>query len=257
MRLYLISLFLIVVLTVNAEPIMKFSPVKSSGDSFEMQGTDVLSNDFIPIEKMKKYQISGSFKNPLGEDVTLLLGVVPFDKNKKAIHVISVSAIKGTDTVLAEDCSPEDKVIKVKNASAWEVGATSGTTHIVFETNPEFRDLPNNNYSLSNIESITQKGDIWEIKLKEACGRDYQEGTSVRQHYAGNTYLYPVMEKITSNSEWKAVTGIINPSVNRITKPFNANILRHGTAFIKIIIIGQPSNKLIFKDIEFVEKSEE
>lgn len=256
MRLYLISLFLIVVLTVNAEPIMKFSPIKSSGDSFEMQGTNALSNDFIPIDKTKKYQISGSFKNPLGEDVTLLFGVVPFDKNKKMIDVISVSAIEGTDTVLAEDCSPEDKIIRVKNASAWKVGDTSGTTYIVFETNPEFRDLPNNNYSLSDIESITQKGDIWEIKLKEACGRDYQEGTSVRQHYAGNTFLYTVIEKIIPNSEWKTVAGIINPSISRITPPFNTERLRHGTAFIKIAILGVPSNKLIFKDIEFAEKSE-
>jgi len=166
--------------------------------------------------------------------------------------VISVSAIKGTDTVLAEDCTPEDKIIKVKDASAWK---TDGISNVAFETDPEFKDLPNYNYTISNIESISRQGNIWEIKLKEACGRDYLAGTAIRQHYNGNTFVYPVISKLAPNSEWIKLEGTIKQSSKKITPPYNIEYLRQGSAFVKITITAAPSNKLLFKDIDFTLKN--
>jgi len=241
-----------VALNVNAEPVSKFVNAKNSGEYFEMQGSAVLSSELIAIEQRGNYQISGSFKNPQGVPVTLLFGVASFDANKKEISVISVSAIKGTDTALAENCSPEDKIIKVKDASAWR---TTGDSTVVFESDPELKDLPNHNYAKSHIESISRKGDIWEIKLKGPCGQDYQAGAAVRQHYDGNTYVYIVMSKLKPNSEWTKFEGTIKQSSKNITTPSNIEYLRLGTAFVKIFIAGAPSNKLLFKDIDFTLKN--
>lgn len=248
MHFKLIMLLSAVALNVNAEPVSKFINAKNSGEYFEMQGATVISSELIPIEQLKKYQLKGSFKNPTGTPVTLLFGVVSFDANKKEINVISVSAIKGTDTVLAENCSPEDKIIKVNDASAWK---NNGASTVVFETDRELKDLPNYNCAISSIEAITRKGEIWEIRLKEACGRDYQAGVSVRQHYNGNTFVYTVISKLEPNSGWTNFEGTIKPSSKEIMSPSNIEYLRRGSAFVKIVIIGAPSNKLWFKNIDF------
>ena len=248
MGLKSVMLLFAVALSVNAEPVSKFVNAKNAGENFEMTGASVMSSDLIPIEKLKNYKISGSFKNTLGVPVTLLFGVASFDSNKKAISTVSVSAVSGTDTVLAEDCAPEDKIIKVKDASAWK---TSGDSTVVFETDPELKDIPNHNFAMAHIESIIKNGDIWEIKLKGSCGQDYQAGTAVRQHYDGNTFVYVVISEIGANSEWTKIEGTIKKQKSKkITPPNNVEYLRFGTAFVKIFIEGSPSNKLLFKDID-------
>ena len=180
--------------------------------------------------------------------LTLLLGIVSFDKNKKEITVISASPAKGTDTMLTENCTPEDNIIKVKDASTWK---TTGSTYIAFETDPDLKDLPNYNYTFSEIESITQKNGYWEIKLKNLCGKDFQEGTKVRQHLNGNTYVYVVNTQILPGRDWQSAEGIINGVSDSSFTPFNIKNLRPGTAFVKIAIIGTPSNKFLFKNINF------
>lgn len=249
MRTKLAMLVFTIALGVNAEPVFKFINAKNAGENFEMTGASVMSSDLIPVEQLKNYRISGSFKNPLGVPVKLLFGVASFDSNKKEISTVSVSAVGGTDTVLAGDCAPEDKIIKVKDASAWK---TSGDSTVVFETDPELKDIPNHNFAKAHIESINKKGDIWEIKLKGSCGQDYQGGTAVRQHYDGNTYVYVVISEMAANSEWTKFEGTVKKQTSKkIAPPSNVEYLRFGTAFVKIYIGGSPSNKLLFKDIDF------
>lgn len=250
MRFKLTILLLASALNMAAEPVTKFDNAKNAGECFEMQGATVFSSELIPVAQAKRYKLSGSFKNPLDVPVTLLFGITSFDVDKREIKVLSVSAVKGTDTVLAENCSPEDKIIKVKDASAWKTDCISS---VVFETDPELKDLPNHNYTLSAIESINKKGDIWEIKLKSSCGRDYTEGTPVRQHSSGNTYVYTVISKMEPNGEWTKFEGIVNPSSKDSSSPFNVKNLRIGSAFIKITITCIPvqSCRLLFKDIDF------
>ncbi len=214
--------------------------------AFQMEQAMCSSQELIPVDVKKNYEISGWFKNISSAPARLLLGVIPFDKNQTQILPEEINTVPQTETTLAAECNAEASVIKVKDASKWKSGKF---LFIAFGASDDYADLPNRNLSMAGIAKIEKRDDYWEIYLEKLCGRNFPAGTSVREHRAGNTCVFPVIETIKPASEWTLFSKRINYMVGKGNASYTENWW-NGTAFIKIVIICNES-KLLFDDIKF------
>lgn len=221
---------------------------KQGAKSFQMTNAICSSQELIHIDATKNYSLSGWFKNSSSAPAKLLLGVIPYDKDRKQILSEEINIVPQTETALAAECSAEDTIIKVKDASKWKAGKGSS---IAFNVSKDYSDLPNRNLSMSGIAKIEKKDDYWEIHLEKLCGKDFTAGTGIREHIAGNTYIFPVIETIPPDSDWSKFSKRINFIIDKGSACYTANWWG-GTAFIKIIIICNES-KLLFDDIKLEE----
>lgn len=219
---------------------------KQGAKSFQMVNAICSSKELIPVDVKKNYFISGWFKNTGSVPAKLLLGAIPFDKDQVQILPEEINTVPQTETILAAECNAEDSVIKVKDASKWKIGKSS---LIAFGVSNDYVDLPNRNLSMAGIAKIEKKTDYWEIHLEKLCGKNFPAGTNVREHSAGNTCIFPVIETIKPSSEWTQFSKRINYMVGKGNASYTENWWC-GTAFIKIIIICNES-KLLFDDIKF------
>lgn len=211
----------------------------------------VISKDLIPVNNLRTYKLSGYFKSSTQTPAKkLLLGFVPYDENKKPILCQEVNAVQGTDTELVQECMAEDMSIKVKDAGKWIVDDGAAQRMIAFNTDDsgEYKDLPNRNISLFGVEALTKLDNCWEVKLKKPCGRNFPAGTKVREHSAGNTYIYPLIAS-EIGPEWKEYSAKI------YTKAKAAAATTQwwpGTKYVNVLIL--PLNgKVIFDDITLEE----
>ncbi len=250
MKNFIITMFAAAAVTVQAQAVTKFDHTEAKEDRTAMIGATAYSTDFIAVDPAKSYRVKGTFNNPGEVEVNLLFGVATYGKDQKMIDVLAVSPVKGTETVLTADVSPEDDTILVKDASAWQA---KGISKVVFGAKPDMSDLPNFQLSISGIKGIEKQGDAWAIKFEGAVGRDYAKGTAVRQHFDGNTFIYSVNKQLPPNSGWQTFEGILQPVSADDFSPFNAKYMRRGTALVKIIATSIPGNKVEFKDITFEE----
>lgn len=219
---------------------------KQGAKSFQITNALCSSQELIPVDVKKNYEISGWFKNISSASARLLLGVIPFDKNQTQILPEEINTVPQTETTLVAECNAEDCVVKVKDASKWKTGKGSV---VAFGISNDYFDLPNRNLSMLGIAKIEKKDDYWEIHLEKLCGKNFPAGTGVREHIAGNSYIFPVIETIKPNSGWMQ----FNKRINFMPGKGNASYTSNwwcGTAFIKIIIICNES-KLLFDDIKF------
>jgi hypothetical protein len=78
------------------------------------------STDYIPVDTMKAYRLSGWFKScgSAGLDV-IYYGVVCYDSRKQIIFPDNVIRVDGTLTELAVAAKPGDTVLHLKDASQW------------------------------------------------------------------------------------------------------------------------------------------
>ena len=214
--------------------------------AFKMAKNTASSQELMPVNNQKHYIISGWFKNNSSIPSRLLLGVIPFDKDRQQILPEEINAVAKTDTVLIAECNAEDNFIKVKDAAKWQVGKQF---FIAFDTKNDYSDLPNRKLSLAGITKIEKMADGWKVQLKNFCARNFPAGTNVRLHQAGNTYLYPVIKTIKAKSKWTNFEQRINFMVGKGNICYTRNWWA-GTAFVKIVIICNES-KLLFDDIQF------
>ena len=77
--------------------------------------TWLIGKELIPATGEKAYRITCEVK---GEG-NIRVGVVAFDKDKKGISIVSIMAVKGTETELTAPLAKGDTVIKVKDTSKW------------------------------------------------------------------------------------------------------------------------------------------
>jgi hypothetical protein len=216
--------------------------------------TKILSNKLYKIDPDKTYILSGWFKSAGKQPSRLYFGFAPYDKNKKSIASRSVMVEPNTDTVLATDCKPGDKVVKVKNGAKWKPHRYG---LIAFKTDPtgEYSDLPNPKTSPFAIIKVEQQGDVWDITLSRPCKKAYPAGTPVRQQYSGSGYQYSAAANAKPPTEWKKYSGKVKgiAIINAPTDKFWP-----GTAYVRILMLANFQAKgdetLLWDDIKLEEQ---
>ena len=173
--------------------------------------TTIKGSEWITIDPLKRYTLSGWFKSVGKEPSNLYFGFMCFDADKRLIAAEQVAVIGATETTLYEECRKEDTLIKVAHAFKWKEDPHACIAFDVDDSG-KYADLPNRNLSGFGIIKLEEKEGYWEVRLNEPCGRAYPAGTKVREHSAGPAYLYCAAASQSVPAEWTqysgAVTGI-------------------------------------------------
>ncbi len=203
--------------------------------------TIMISKSAITVDPEKSYQISGSFKlAPDSKPAKFYLGIMPLNYKGQQISSESVGAIADTDTELVADCNADDTVIKIKNGDKWQCGPGS---MIAFNTDDSGKkaDLPNTELSGREIVKVEKNGGAFDVTLKNKSGKKYASGTKVREHRAGNTFIYGVINEYVP-ADWKEFSAVLQGNC------------WPGICMAKIVILanigGKPDQVMLIKDIK-------
>jgi hypothetical protein len=236
----------------NQDQVQVVTENPHSGEScFKMtnQYGTIIGTAVIPVDGTKTYKYSCWFKSVDDKKATIYLGLSPMTADKKTITALQVNAMQGTDTALAVGCKPEDTVIKVKNASSWKFD--DGSARIAFDTDDsgEYKDLPNENVTPSEITKIEKKDNVWEVTLKKPCGMAYAAETKVRAHHDGG-YMYATHVKEFQSKDWKEVAAEIKGTMK---SGAGGKQFWPGTKYVKLVVLAQGGGMIYFDDIQLEE----
>lgn len=202
----------------------------------------IASTRIFRIDPAKQYRLSGSFRARSGKPgITLALRV--YDENRREIKPNDVCPVPGSDTVLAAACRAEDRFLLVEDGNAIRRGV------LVYETKPDFRDLPNRKQIPGILPAEKQPDGKWKIRFRSMVGVDLPAGTGVRAHYG---YLPQITGgRHTVSAEWKHVSGEVSGTAD--SGP-GGRKWRRGAAYAQVLLIKNGKNtELEFRDIKWEE----
>ena len=234
------------------ENFIQFKSVSASDDGFVIKGRfiQLLSKTDITVDPAKKYRVSGEFCLKGGKKPWLYLGFAPYDEKGRPILPSQVNGNNKTLTTVAADAKKGDKVIKVKDASKWNIN--SPYSYIVFNAAEDYSDLPNRNSVRTVAPNAKQAGEVWEITLKTPLKADIAAGTAVRQQFDGGTYIYTA-GFFKTVGVWKTRTGTISGIAASGTP---SNKFWKGTETVRVLILGingEKQSETEFKNIKVEE----
>ncbi len=184
----------------------------------------------LRFDPQKKYRLSGQFKLQSGSPVQVWFGYEPLDSQDRTIFPMYVKPVKSTETELSGLAGKGDKVIQVKDAAKWNAAISYG--YIAFNVKEDYSDLPNFQAMGIAKNGIRKNGNIWEITLKQPLKRNFPEGTKVRQHVDGATYIWNARSAKLKN-QWTAMSGVLS-GITQTNNP--ANKLWPGTKAVRLVI---------------------
>ena len=206
------------------------------------------SSQLIPIEEGKTYTLTGWFKSTGAIKSKIYFGYAPYDENKQPISAFHVTVYPKSETTLVEACKKGDRILKIKNGKGWKV-YKYGRVAFEVDGSGKYSDLPNRNLSPYGIKEVVAKEDFWEVHLARPCGKEYPEGTLVREHIGGSGYIYKVSSgKKGVPDEWTKYTGIIKEWSKH---GCSGTKWWAGTKYVKILVLARPKKdaELLFDDI--------
>ncbi len=206
---------------------------------------DVLSGELIPVDPDKEYTLSLMLKSGgQAESQEVYVGLACYTEEEKLIISQAINRLENTETELLADAVPGDTVLKVKKADQWK---SSPNSYVAFnvDDSPAVSDLPNFNLSPMGIQSVTEKGGTWEIELAKPMTKSYPAGTKIRQHNAGNSYVFCTVANKTIPKNWKEYTGKVTGKSDRLSnKQFWP-----GTRYVQVAILpGKGANERLLVD---------
>ncbi|MBQ9771487.1 MAG: hypothetical protein IJW23_06650 [Lentisphaeria bacterium] len=211
---------------------------------FFMMRTPIMS-----IDPAKEYKISLKAKGEGGTPV-IRIGFRCFTADNKMINAQNVLDQKGTFTTLAAKASKGDKVLKVKNASAWK---PYGYLALAINAKEDFSDLPNFDIAVCAPVKIEKTGDFWTVTLKQPLPKDIPAGTGIRQHIRGG--LFFVAPQVKADKDFITITATVK---GHATSGYTLTGFPRGTAkaifFIQTNATGLKSVKTILKDAAITVK---
>ena len=216
----------------------------------------VSATSAVKIDISKSYVLSGMFKLKEGSlPVKCFFGIIPLNAKGDRIFINQINYVKGTETELIDECSPEDVVLKIKNGENWK---PNQNYCIACETDNSgnYSDLPNSRISSVGIVKVEKKEDAYEVTMQNRCRIRYPAGTKVRLHSSGSAAIYAGAAGKNVSSEWSEFKGIVKPAAIG-----NINTIENwwpGAEKAKIFISfsGDKSDSdisAVFKDIKIEE----
>jgi len=211
----------------------------------------VIGTAIIPVDGTKTYKYTGWFKSADAQKPTVFFGLSPLTENKKAINSLNINAMPATEAVLAEACTPDDTIIKIKNISNWNVD--DGNAFIAFDVDDsgEYKDLPNFNVATSEVLKVERKDAVFEATLKRACEMNYSAGTKIRLHHSGG-YLYAAHIKEFQSNEWTQISGEIQ-GTSKDGDRARGKQFWPGTKYVKVVVLAVGGGSIYFDDIHLEE----
>ncbi|MFM8830718.1 MAG: hypothetical protein ACKOHM_06900 [Spartobacteria bacterium] len=195
------------------------------------------SEALIPVDPNAHYELSGFFMSEEGTAL-VYLGFDCYDADERRIGSVQVNPIPGTETELREDAKNGDKVLKIKNGSAWafdpEWTLSYGVVAFDVDASGAYGDLPNRKLSPMGITAIRQIGGQWEVELANPMGADYPAGTKVREQKASGAYGW-IVGKSGIGSQWVELKGKISGVSTAGLEPGK---FWPGTRFVKVAILN-------------------
>lgn len=172
----------------------------------------------IKIDPDKKYKVSVKVKQISDKPSFIWVGFLPYTAKGKTIGLQhGANNTKGSFTALTAAVAKGAKSITVKDASKWKKGKHY---YAAFNAKEDMSDIPN--FALS---SMIAKIDGNTISLTKPLTKAYPEGTMLRQHRSGGTYIYTKSGK--APKEWTTWKG----------KPAQGGIFRKATYIRPMIMI--------------------
>ena len=217
-------------------------------------GGTAQSKGLIPVDPSSGYTVSGYFMSPEGK-AWVHLGVDCFDAQKRLITSERITPVPQTETELVEEAKIGDKVVKIKNGSAWEFDADLTPKYGVVAFNVDdsgaYSDLPNPNLSQRGITAIRQTGGQWEVELAKPLKEGYSAGTKVRQQKAAGASLWLAVNGAGKN--WVKISGNIS-GVSAVGR--EKGMFWPGTSFVRVTVLNlnddkNTSPKVLVDDLTF------
>jgi hypothetical protein len=166
--------------------------------------------------------LAGYFKTESNTFSGLVFGFVLADAEQNIIRPFHVFSEKGTRTELAAACRAGDRILRVKDASAWKTGGLFAAAFGADE-NEYTTDVTE-----CGIEDVRPDGGEWLVGLNKPCGVDMPAGTSVVENRTGNGGIFlPESIKAKIGTDWMELKGRIEPKQ-----------WWPGTAYAQVVIIG-------------------
>jgi hypothetical protein len=193
-------------------------------------GSTTLFLKKIKVTPGKKYRLSVRFKKYMGNKAYAYTGIIPYTQNGRIIYAQNGEyKTKGSFTELTKSAKKGDKVVFLKNSSAWKTGKYYVAA---FNAQKDYSDIPN-----FDIVSGCMKNENNKITLRRSLKKNYPAGTKVRQHRYGTTYIYLKYGKVPNI--WQEWSGIAYQPMLR------------KAAFIRpmIIIKNEKNTKVVFDKI--------
>ena len=212
------------------------------------------SKEFIPVDPSSGYTVSGYFMSPEGTGI-LHLGLACFDAQKRLFTSERITPVPQTETELVEEVKTGDKVVKIKNGSAWEFNAAHTPKYGVVAFNVDdsgsYSDLPNPNLSQQGITTIRQAGGQWEVELAKPLKEGYSAGTKVRQHKVAGASLWLAVGG--AGKDWAKISGNIS-GVSTVGR--EKGMFWPGTSFVRVTVLNlnddkHTSPKVLVDDLTF------
>ena len=206
--------------TVGSAFAEEIAAVKSPGDLvqakrvtladgiFTFKGKGALESvAFIQVDPAKKYRVSGEFRAQAGSvPARLYFGFKPCDAEGQRIQPQYIHVIGGSQTVTAADAQKGDKTLTVRKA-AWDV--KTPYSHVALHAENDLSDLPNFDVVPVAPNGIQAEGDTLKITLAEPLKTDLPAGTKIRQHLAGDGYIYCAGKSFLKD-QWEARSGVVS-----------------------------------------------
>ena len=140
----------------------------------------------FPVDPAKKYTVKVTVARTSGTNPSLVYVVLnPLDSSRRWIPANTVSPAAGTETQLTAPVKSGDKVIFVKDASAWKLSYKGG---IHYNAKADLSDLPNHLNLSSNPVKILQDGKHWKIELDKPVKVSLPQGLTIRQANSGGYF---------------------------------------------------------------------
>ncbi len=221
---------------------------------FERKGDAIVQSvEMVPINPDKIYTLTGWFRSAGKEPSTVYFGYTPFDAQKQWIEPQFVNPIAGTETTLFADTKRSDTTVKIADGGKWQV---TPWAYIAFDVDASgnYVDLPNRRLSNMGVLKVENKGQYWEVQLKEACGQEYAAGTKIRLHMAGAVHIYNVLSGNGVNTNWASASATIKGVVK---SGIPMDHFWPGTKYVQILILANYAQKdtadLLVDDIALTE----
>ena len=198
------------------------------------------TTELIPLDPEARYELSGFFTSE-GGPTKVYLGFDCFDANKKRITSPQVTPIPGSETELVQDAKKGDKVLKIKDGSAWKFEKLAPLLGVVaFDVDPSgnYGDLPNRKISKRGITQIRKADGHWEVTLRQPMPMDYPAGTKVRQHREELTMRWAADKPLKEN--WISIKGTVSGISFGGQK---VGMFWPGTRYIRVAILNETNAK--------------
>ncbi len=188
------------------------------------------------------YELSAHLRAAAGSLDGILLGLFLADARGREIKHWNVHALPGTRTELAAPCRPDDRVLRVRAASAWKPGSSfvaafgAGENELTFDVTPP------------GIAAIRPDGAGWAVTLAQPCGIERPAGTPVAENMAGGNGLFFAVPAATG--DWTEVAATVGP---RQWWP--------GTASARVVVLGSALRRgsdarvLLLDDLAFRKRA--